>query len=197
MRSSRLVTVTPAKAGVQAPTATVSPPLDSRFERVKKSFRGVSHRLPGESRGPSFHRTDVSSSVSHVMAREIRGDGAMGPGFRGCNPIPAFGVTCLPAICSTLECIRKWGICPLDWAEHCTDGNGVADASGCGHAIAGIAIGAAAAMRRRSVLAQHRLRVSACRTQTARTFSRPCTRKRDMPRFLMMPCARSVSLRRR
>ena len=74
---------------------------------------------------------------------------------------------------------------------------GNAVTSGCGHAIAGIAIAAAAALRRRRVLAQHRLSANACRTQTARTFSRPCTRKRDMPRFLMMPCARSVSLRRR
>ena len=34
-------------------------------------------------------------------------------------------------------------------------------------------------------------------TQTARTFPRPCTRKRDMPRFFIMPCVRSVSLPRR
>jgi len=74
---------------------------------------------------------------------------------------------------------------------------GVVHGYGCGHAIAGIAIAAAAAIRRRRVLAQHRLSASACNRQTARTFSRLCTRKRDMPRFLMMPCARSVSLRRR
>ena len=65
------------------------------------------------------------------------------------------------------------------------------------HGLAGIAMAAAAAIRRRRVLAQHRLSVNACSRQTARTFSRPCTRNRDMPRFLMMPCARSVSLRRR
>jgi len=89
--------------------------------------------------------------------------------------------------------------CRRDWGGDAMKviANGAAHVSGCGHAFAGIAIAAAAAIRRRRVLAQHRLSASACSTQTARTFSRPCTRNRDMPRFLMMPCARSVSLRRR
>src|SRR5262249_42295231 len=66
-----------------------------------------------------------------------------------------------------------------------------------GHAAAGIAVAAAAAIRRRNVSAQDRFSANACIRQTDRTFSRPCTRNRVIPRVLMMPCARSVSLRRR
>jgi hypothetical protein len=73
----------------------------------------------------------------------------------------------------------------------------IALASCCNHATAGIASAAAAAIRRRRVWAQPRLSANACSRQTARTFSRLWTRNRNMPRFLMMPCARSVSLRRR
>src|ERR1700687_1913474 len=54
---------------------------------------------------------------------------------------------------------------------------GAPQASGCGHAVAGVAIAAIAAIRRRSVSAQDRLSASACNRQTARTLSRPCTRK--------------------
>src|SRR5947207_3498225 len=120
----------------------------------------------------------------------------------GCNPIPLFRARVSLREDFILKVWAIWRYLLIAWGHWAAAprprvGEGAALASGCGHAAAGAVSAAAAAMRRRSVSAQDRLSASACITQTARTFSRPCTRNRVMPRFLMMPCARSVSLRRR
>jgi len=124
------------------------------------------------------------------------------PGAGGCNPIPLFRARVSLREDFILKVWAIWRYLLIAWGHWAAAprprvGEGAALASGCGHAAAGAVSAAAAAMRRRSVSAQDRLSASACITQTARTFSRPCTRNRVMPRFLMMPCARSVSLRRR
>ena len=123
-------------------------------------------------------------------------------GERGCNPIPVLGRRCGKGG-SLNSRVYKVAAHLGDWQMGL--GRDAVDAIGVmpllrirrRQAIAGIAVAAAAASRRRNVAAQPRLSANACNRQTARTLSRPCTRKRNMPRFLMMPCARSVSLRRR